>query len=168
VVEGADRLIGISRELLVLARAEAGAEPPRFEVVALGPLLAEALADAGVPGPESAVHGERSASVFADPDLLQIAVVTLVQNARRYSSDGTVTVDVRRVTNSGVLIEIVNPAQAPYPERLQTLKTRFASGGGRDAQGFGVGLSIAERAVSLIDGRLTLGSGEGRTTARIE
>jgi signal transduction histidine kinase len=168
IADGAERLIRISRALLALARAEAGLEPPRLEVVRLEPLLAEALAAAAVPNPGAAMQGETAATAFADQDLLGIAVAALVQNAARHSPDHTVTVDVQKVDSEKVAIEIVNAGHALSDERLATLKTRFARSGGRDAEGFGVGLSIAERAVSLVDGVLTLRSVEGRTTARIE
>lgn len=168
IADGADQLIRISRALLSLARAEAGLEPPRLEVVPLEPLVEEALANADVPNADTAIQGEAAATVFTDEDLLGIAIAALVQNAARHSPDGTVTIDVRTAGPRRVAIEIVNPGQALSEERLEEMKARFARSGGRDADGFGVGLSIAERAIGLVDGVLTLCSVEGRTTARIE
>jgi signal transduction histidine kinase len=167
IADGADRLIRISRGLLVLARAEAGLDPPRPEIVPLGPILAETLEMAGFPETGAAIEDGGHASVFADRDLLDIALGTLVQNARRYSTDGTVTVDVGKAGGARVVIEIGNPDQNRSEELLE-LKPRFVRRGGRDAEGYGVGLSIAERAIRVMDGKLSLRAAEGLTVARIE
>jgi signal transduction histidine kinase len=167
IADGADRLIRISRGLLVLARAEAGVDPPRPEIVPLGPILAESLVAAGVAEPGAAIDDRWHESVFADRDLLDIALGTLVQNARRYSADGTVTVDVDKAGAAKVAIEIGNPDHTRSEELLQ-LKARFVKSSGRDSDGFGVGISIAERAIRVMDGRLSLHADERRTVARIE
>jgi two-component system sensor histidine kinase ChvG len=167
IADGADRLIRISRGLLVLARAEAGLEPPRPEIVPLGSILAETLVTAGFQQPGAVIKDSGNATVFADRDLVDIALGTLFQNSMRYSIDGTLTVDVVEAGAERVAIEIGNPDHVRSEEPLE-LKARFVRSGGRDAEGFGVGFSIAERAVRVMDGRLSLRTGEGRTVARIE
>jgi signal transduction histidine kinase len=56
-----------------------------------------------------------------------------------------------------------------FPEQLDRLQRRFATGVGRDSTGFGLGISIATQALEVIDGTLSFESvpGEG-TRARIE
>jgi two-component system phosphate regulon sensor histidine kinase PhoR len=165
IVDAANRLISIARAVLVLARVEAGVEPPRLELVPLRPLLDEVAATAkeGV----SVTACSRTAAVLADRDLLRQAISNLVENAKRHSNEVIeIVVDERgeRMT----AIEIIDRGSGILPEHLERVTRRFFTAGGRDSDGYGIGLSLAARAIDILGGTLALESGREGTRARIE
>lgn len=164
VVEATDRLIAISRALLVLARAEAGVEPPRLEAVRLKPLLAEVV---GRMSRGVMLDCPAGTTVLADVDLLRQALVNVVENAVRHSPRG-VDVIARNAGSAIVEIDVQDTGTGILPEHLDRVVSRFFTAGGRDGGGFGIGLSIAARAVEVIGGRLRLQSDHTGTRARIE
>jgi two-component system, OmpR family, phosphate regulon sensor histidine kinase PhoR len=162
-VEGSNRLISLSRALLVLARAEAGVEPPRLELVPLRPLL-EGVAAAERDGVK--VRCADDAAALADADLLREVLANLVQNAKRHGqSDVEVIADVDGDT---IGIDVVNRGSPIPPEYLSSATQRFFSGNGRDGGGFGVGLSIAARAAEVLGGALELESDGDATRVRVQ
>ncbi len=163
-----DRLARIARALLVLARARSGEEPPKLELVELGPLLEAAVEDAGE-GEGIKLHCPAALKVFVDRDLVEQALTNLVANARRHAPESPVTISVQEKGNHVVGIEISDGGAGMSPEQLDRMQRRFASGGGRAGGGFGLGLSIAMQALETSGGTLTVEStpGEG-TVARVE
>jgi two-component system, OmpR family, phosphate regulon sensor histidine kinase PhoR len=161
------RLVRIARGLLVLARARSGEEPPRPEIVALRGLLDDVIAGADGGGVD--VHCPADVAVFVDRDLAEQALTNLVANAQRHSGDGAVAIFVDERGNGSIGIEIVDTGVGLTPEQLERLGRRFASGGGRDGGGFGLGVSIASQALETIGGKLDLTSEPGKgTRARAE
>ena len=164
IVDATNRLVGTSRALLVLARAEAGVEPPRLEVVRLEPLLREALGSSAPAGCEITIACPPSLQTLVDPELLVLALSALCDNACRHSRGTPVRVEVAELEQGTRLAIDVVSADVGTRSRdeLDRLAVRFVSGEGRDSGGFGIGLSIAERATRLIGGRLVLWSGDGQ------
>jgi signal transduction histidine kinase len=165
ILDGANRLISISRALLVLARAEANIEPPRVAVVPLRPLLQQVVDDAIRSRREVAVECSADAAVLADENLLHQAVANLLQNADRHARDA-IRVAVRDREDTFV-IEVSDDGVGMMPEHLERATERFFSGE-RDAGGFGIGLSVARRAIEILGGSLSLVSDDSGTRARIE
>lgn len=161
------RLVRIARGLLVLARARSGEEPPRPEVIEVRTLLDDVIYDAD--GDNVDVHCPPGVSVFVDRDLAEQALTNLLTNAQRHSGDGSVAISVDERSNGVVAINVVDTGGGLTPEQLDRLQRRFASGGGRDGGGFGLGISIASQALETIGGKLTLSSDPGQgTRARVE
>jgi signal transduction histidine kinase len=164
--DASDRLIRVSRALLTLARAEAGVEPPRLELVRLRPVLDDV---ARVGEPEASVSCAADIAVLVERDLFEQALGNLVANAKRHARGDRVAISVDEGSDQTVGIEIVDPGTGILPEHLERVADRFYSGHGRDATGFGIGLSIAARSVEAFGGRLSLASTPGQgTRARIE
>ena len=175
IVAAANRLITTSRALLVLARAEAGAEPPRLEL-----LRPEAAARRGVlrrgrwpiSRCGSCARCARSCSPIATCSAL--ALGALRDNACRHGGRTPINVEVAELDGGRLLsIEIGSTGGAGRGDLdLDRLTERFVSGEGRDSGGFGIGLSIAERAraarrrPSPASGRRRRGSGRGWTSRR--
>jgi signal transduction histidine kinase len=161
IVDRTDRLISTATALLVLARAEAGGEPPRLELVRVRPVLEEIAGRSG----DVAVECSTSVGVLADEDLLRQALATLVDNARRHSRDEVVV----RATDGEdtVEIDVLDRGSGILPEHLERVTERFYSGAGRDSGGFGVGLSIAARAAKVLGGTLDFASDRAGTRARL-
>jgi two-component system phosphate regulon sensor histidine kinase PhoR len=163
IAEATTRLLGISRALLVLARAEAGVEPPRLEVMALAPLLHEVAATSRQ---AVVVDCADDLAVLADVDLLRQAIVNTVDNATRHSAVD-VEVVARATDRRTVEIDVVDSGTGILPEHLDRVTSRFFSGAGRDSGGFGIGLSIAARAVEVGGGSFRVDSSRNGTRARI-
>ena len=159
------RLTRIARGLLVLARAQADLEPPRLDLIELEPLLDDAVSAA--PSGAVRVHCPPQLRVFVDRDLTETALSNLVSNAFRHSSDGAVdiTVEDRRV---GALEVVITNATHASSDETERRHERFATGGGRDGGGFGLGVSIASQALSAVGGRLSFEFDGGTTHARVE
>jgi two-component system, OmpR family, phosphate regulon sensor histidine kinase PhoR len=164
-----DRLSRLTRALLVLARADAGVQPPRLEFVRLKPLLAEVAAVLEPLGGTSIeVTCDSAIAVFVERDLAEQAFQAIFENAVRHSRDGTVSV---RAWNSGkgrVTVEVEDPGEGILPEHLERIAEPFYRAA-IGSEGFGLGLAIASRALSVVDGSLRLTSAPGRgTLATIE
>lgn len=162
-----DRLARIARALLVLARARSGEEPPRPDIVPLRTLVYAALEDHGTDDVD--VDVDPSLRVFVDPDLAEQALTNLVANARRHARDGVLTITAKEKSGRKVELEIADQGSGMFPEQLDRVQRRFATGAGRDSAGFGLGISIAAQALEIIDGTLSFESvpGEG-TRAHVE
>ena len=152
--ERMDRLVG---ELLTLSRIDAGTGGTA-ETVDLSELLAELVEDARF---EADQHG---ISVTLDtppelltraaPELLLRAVENVVRNALRHSPvDGTVDIRVTAdATHCHILIGDTGPG---VPEQeLENIFAPFRRLDGKPG-GYGLGLTIARRALHAVDGRIS-------------
>jgi signal transduction histidine kinase len=105
--------------------------------------------------------------VRADPDELKDLLSVLVENAIRFSPEGTpVRVLVRREGASAVL-EVTDQGPGIPPEEIPRVLEPFVQG--RNARGgFGLGLAIARTIAERRRGRLAIRSQPGRgTTVRV-
>jgi signal transduction histidine kinase len=170
IVEASNRLIATSRALLVLARGEAGAEPPRLELVDLKALLDEVFTPDSLAGCELSLTCPNGALVLADRDLLSLALAALRDNACRHGGHAPIHVEVAELDGGAVTsIEIGGTGGAVRGDiDLARLTERFVSGEGRDSGGFGIGLSIAERATRLVGGRLRFRQAADGLRARLD
>lgn len=170
IEDATSRLVETSRALLVLARAEAGAEPPRLEMLRVKPLLAAAFAPDRTRDCDVTISCPPDVVALADHDLLGLAVSALRDNACRHAGGMPITVGVAEIEAGAMLqIEVTSDGtRLPAKIDLERVTQRFVSGEGRDSTGFGVGLSIAERAARLNGGRLTLNADGRHLRARIE
>jgi two-component system OmpR family sensor kinase len=146
---GADRLGRLTRALLVLARAQTGVEAPRTELLALRPLLAD-LAErrAGAVSVKCAA----SVGVLANRDLLEQALDNLVGNALSHAGTPVSVSCSRR--GRRVAIRISDTGPGIDPEIRSQVFERFVRAGSN--RGFGLGLAIANEAVTAIGGTLKL------------
>jgi two-component system, OmpR family, sensor kinase len=68
---------------------------------------------------------------------------------------------------TSLAVYITDHATGILPENLQSVTERFVTGEG-DSVGYGVGLSIAVRAVRVLGGTLELASDRAGTQARLQ
>ncbi len=162
IADGTERLVSTATALLVLARAEAGDEAPRLELVPVRPLLEDVVGRKV----DIALDCAPSVGVLADPDLLRQALATLLDNARRHARDG-VAITVAEADGM-VSIDILDSGSGILPEHLERVTERFYSAAGRDSGGYGIGLSIAARAAKVLGGTLDLASSRSGTRARLQ
>ena len=158
-----DRMIRLVRELLTLARVDAGLQP-RLEPVELGLLLEEAVRQAQLLRPRPAVRArvERDAVVRADRDLLRQVLLILLDNALKYTPENgdvevTTVIEGKRagiaVRDTGVGID---PAILPH-----IFERFFRGDSARSGEGTGLGLAIAKSLVEAMQGEIRVTSRPG-------
>jgi signal transduction histidine kinase len=160
------RLGRLGGALLTLARAQSRAEHVQLEPVDVPQLLHELVADLDLP--QTSLEVEDDVVALAHADLLRQAVENLVANARKYASSQGLVVSARNDEDDTVVVEVRDRGPGLTPAHTERAMERFFRSGDRDAEGFGLGLSIAREVVHALEGHLELESrpGEG-TTARI-
>jgi two-component system sensor histidine kinase KdpD len=101
-------------------------------------------------------------SVWADRQLLEMALFQLLDNAAKYGSpDSSITIDVQE-EQAETLISIKNEGSfIPVDEREKIFKRFYRSpGSDRRASGTGIGLSVVKRITEAHQGRAWVDSGE--------
>jgi signal transduction histidine kinase len=164
------RLARLVRALLVLARAQTRQEAPRLVSVDVEALLTRAAEEAQ---PADEVELEVSCTpglgVVTEPDLLEQALSNLVANAAKYTEQGRIELVGRQAGAAGVAIEVRDTGPGMSAAEREAAARRFVRGAAmRDGDGFGLGLAIAQQAVSALGGELELETRPGAgTTARL-
>lgn len=160
--EAIDRATHLVGQLLTLARNEPDALPDTQVVTALDGIARNAAADVqpladqrririGVEAP-TAVH------VKADADALRILARNLIDNAVRYSPEGSgVQVSVRTDGPRWAILEVIDEGPGiPAAERSRAL-ARFYRAPGAAEGGSGLGLAIVEAIARRHGAEVTLG-----------
>jgi signal transduction histidine kinase len=164
IAQQSDRLQRVIGALLSIARFDARVERPKLEVVPLRPLL-ESVAASVVPaaGVSVSVRCRKDVAVLARADLLEEALANVAANAVRYTEQGSVALSCSTDGDTAT-IAVRDTGRGMAPAEIERVFERFFRGGRRDAQGFGLGLSIARRAVEAIGGEIRLRAKEGKGT----
>ena len=159
--QGVDRTTRLIEQLLRLARLdpiEHIAAPQRIDLAG----LATAAVDDAAPAASKRGHSltlrtsEDAGAVSGDPDLLGAALRNLIDNALRYTPEGSaVTVTAGREDGQPVLTVADNGAGVSAGE-LPRLAERFYRGSDPGAEGSGLGLAIVRRIAELHGARLEL------------
>lgn len=164
------RLTRLTRALLVLARAETHEEAPQFLRLSLRPIL-ERVAEDLPPNPNVAVSVECSSAltVHGDEHLLEQALASIAANAVQHMTSGTVCLRAREEDSRVIVIEVADTGPGIASRDQRRIFERFYRGTASEpGTGFGLGLSIARGAVSLLGGQIELDSEEGvGTTVRL-
>jgi signal transduction histidine kinase len=164
----AARLGRLTRALLLLARAQTRSEAPRFNPVALRPLL-ESVA-AGLQPAEGVrvdVRCPEGLEALAEADLLEQALANLAANAGKHTAEGSIVLSARALDTASVAVEVEDTGPGIPIAEQQRVFDRFYRGR-RVADGFGLGLAIVQQAVRALGGRVEISSVPGRgTTIRI-
>ena len=172
----ADRLNSIIEDLLALsALEESRGAHVDLQEIGLRDVLTVA-ADVCSPKAEAKgisllVECPQGLYVDANPPLLEQAVVNLLDNAVKYSPDGT-TVRITAAPDDGeVVIAVSDEGQGVSREHLPRLFERFYrvdKARSRDLGGTGLGLSIVKHVTQVHGGRVSVDSAIGRgSTFRI-
>ena len=156
-----DRLIELFRRLLTLAQTDEGLplKTARVELGAMATELVRLFAPAAdTRGIALSVSVEQLASVEADENLLRQAAANLLENAIRYSAEGS-SVQVRVAADDQyALLEVVDRGPGIPREQMRVIFQRFHHGPqGRS----GLGLAIAQSVVERHGGRIQVESEPG-------
>jgi heavy metal sensor kinase len=160
MLEEAQRLHRLVEHLLELARAEGGALAVAGQPVALDELAAAVVEDFRVLAEQEEQQLELATTpgkAWADPVLVQQALLNLVDNAMKYSPRGTIVrVEVSVGTDEARLaVSDEGPGIAPeHRARLTERFYRVETGAGGRRGGLGLGLALTKAYLRVLGGRL--------------
>jgi heavy metal sensor kinase len=143
-----EHLSRLSDQLLMLARADAGALVPAKEAIDVVDFLHESAARwedlAKKQGTRVEVSAPSSGRMEADPALLRRVIDNLIDNAVRHAPAGTpVTLRGRR-DNGGWSVDVADEGPGVAPEQRDKLFTRFGrADSARSPENGGAGLGLA-------------------------
>ena len=165
--DNADRLHAIVEDLLTLSRMEQeGLDPRDLSRVLATKLVANSLEAADALLKKAALRVEVECpgelQFLAHPDLLQQAVVNLLDNAAKYgAAGGVVLVRCKPAGPDWVALEVADKGEGIPPEHLPHIFERFYrvdKGRSRKLGGTGLGLSIVKHIVQAHGGRVEVES----------
>jgi signal transduction histidine kinase len=168
----ADAMERLIRELLLLARADAGQLAFQATELDLAALLCDAVAEVRAPG-RATVSFEapsRGVVVCGDRNHLRRVFDNLLENALRHTpADGRIVVSVR-CHEGEVVARVADTGEGISPEHLPHVMERFYrvdAARSRRGGGCGLGLAIAQSIVAAHHGSLKLESRVGCGTTAI-
>jgi signal transduction histidine kinase len=163
LAEDAERMNRLTRSLLTLARVESiGAG--ETEEVDVGAAVRDTLAAVETPTHiELETEVEPNLFAEADPTLLRQVMIGLLTNAFKHTPlPGRVTVRARR-DDEDVMMEVIDTGPGIPELELERVFERFyRRDESRVQEGFGLGLAIARRMVSIMGGEIGARSIEGQ------
>ncbi len=156
-------------QILAIARLEAGAASQHrvpLDLVTIATEVVEELAPmiADKDILLSLNHDEAALRVLGHEVALTAMFRNLIENALRYTPErGSVEISIRRIGDK-LSIAVCDDGPGIPEDRRQAVFQRFRRGADASKAGYGLGLSIVQRAVKLHDGTIELGeapSGHG-------
>ena len=168
VAEG-ERLTTLINDVLDLAKIESGKVEWHMQPVALGEIIARAIAAttslSGAKGLE--VHTESEdvlPTVVGDPDRLIQVVINLLSNAIKFTDHGAITCRARRV-DGAIEVSVTDTGEGIAPEDQGKVFEQFVQVGDTltgKPKGTGLGLPICKQIVEHHGGRIWVDSELGR------
>jgi signal transduction histidine kinase/HAMP domain-containing protein len=165
IAREAGRLTRLTRALLVLARAQTRQESPRSDPVDARELLEQVRAGTR-PSDGVAVEVDCPPDLVlhTDRDLVEQALANLAANAARHTTSGRIVLAARRADGDRIELEVKDTGEGVAPSEQERVFERFYRANERDADGFGLGLSIVRQAVAALGGTIDFRSSPGAGT----
>ena len=173
----ADRLNSIIEDLLALSTLEQSGDSPllQLEEADLCDVVAVALEVCGPKAEAKSIELREDCPgcllARVSPPLLEQAVVNLIDNAAKYSAEGSTVVVTLEERGDEVVVSVTDEGQGIAGEHLPRLFERFYrvdKARSRDLGGTGLGLAIVKHVAQIHGGRVSVDSMVGRgSTFRI-
>jgi two-component system, OmpR family, sensor histidine kinase KdpD len=160
------RLGSLTSRLLRTARLDSEEIKPRLELTDLTSLIAQIAAQHGDRSPDRRIvltNRVEAVEVRIDPALLRLTFNQLIENACKYSKQGsTVTIDIEEHDDSVAVKVSNNGSYIPFDEKHRIFD-RFYRGAEakRSTSGSGLGLFVARKIALAHGGNLNLESQDG-------
>lgn len=162
VVNGCDRASHLIEQLLTLARL-ASAHNTTLEACPLRALAAEVLAEMAPAALDKGIglslEDSEEISVSGLPALLRIMLRNLIDNAVRYTPQGTQVKVAISKNHSQAEISVCDDGAGLPKEELEKITQRFYRPLGTQASGSGLGLSIVKRIAEIHHATLAISAG---------
>lgn len=169
IQDGAKHLNSLLEDILVIGRAESGryvSSPKEFDLVSFCAQAIQELATIDRNAHEIIFHHDlETLPVFQDTEVMHRVVDNLLSNAIKYSPSGKrVTVQVG-IEDHQAFLEVTDQGIGIPEQDLQFLFQPFQRGSNAaDFPGTGIGLTIVQKSIELINGSISLKSKEGLGT----
>jgi signal transduction histidine kinase len=174
IEENAKHLLLMVNGILDLARIEAGRMPVHYEQVELEVLLYETVAavEPLVKEPQIGLDvsiGHDIPVIWTDRGKLKQILVNLLDNAAKFTEEGTIEISATRVSDNGsVEIAVKDTGVGIREEELESVFEAYSQADNivtRDRVGTGLGLSICKKFAALLGGDIAVQSvyGQGST-----
>ncbi len=168
--EEADRLNRSVGSLVEIARIEAGQMELRRQWTSVDEIVTEAISRAARAARGRRIEVDTGAElpvVRADGRAVAEALYTIVENAARYSPEGTqIHVSARETGDGEVRFEVEDEGPGIAPELRERVFEKFFRGGAAPS-GTGMGLAIARGIVEAHGGRIWIEDGRDGRGARV-
>ena len=168
VLASSANLLRLINQILDLSRIEAGKMDLHPESVDLSLLVSAVIKEAEAMGRDRPYRVQldcpRDLRVDTDPAKLQQILTNLVANAIKFTSQGSVTVEVKAEEPNEVTISVVDTGIGIRFEHLEIIFEEFRQVDGSSTRRFGgtgLGLAIARRLTEMLDGKLEVKSTYG-------
>ena len=115
-------------------------------------------------------HNEKTPNILIDRYKFQQVMVNLVENAAKYSDEGTVITIKTAPVGENVSIKVIDNGIGIAEENYDKIFTKFSRIDNpltRKVQGSGLGLYITKNLVEKMDGKISVKSENGQTTFEI-
>lgn len=163
-LSGLDRATRLVEQMLRLARLDPLAQLPQKQSINLVELVQRVAAGVQDAVPHARINldlAEPVQSVDGDPDLLEVALRNLLDNAIRYSPQESEVTVFLRTKDGAPLLGVSDNGPGADPDELPRLMERFYRGESVTAEGSGLGLTIVSRIAELHGATLELDNRTG-------
>lgn len=101
--------------------------------------------------------------IFTDPEKLKVALLNLVENAIKYTIEGTVELGCS-ILDGKVMFFVTDTGEGIDKNDLKKISEKFyqLENSERSKKGLGVGLSVSNKLIRLLGGKLSLNSTLGK------
>ncbi|WP_437901411.1 DUF4118 domain-containing protein [Sorangium sp. So ce124] len=158
VLEEAQRLERLVRNLLDMTRLESGALAVKKEWLPLEEIVGAALnrVEERLEGREVSIELDRATELVPmDGVLMEQVLINLLENALKYSPAGS-PIGIRGFTErSTAMLEIMDRGPGLPPGEEETIFEKFHRGRGQTQRGLGLGLTICRGIVAAHGGQIT-------------
>jgi heavy metal sensor kinase len=161
MLEEAQRLQLLVQRLLELATTEGGASPVQLTRIPLHDYVTACVGELNILADfrRQQISVETTpCDAIADPVFLRQAIQNLLDNATKYSPDGSKIHVTVGVNGTHCTVAVRDEGPGITPESQEHLAERFYrpdSGRGRSKGGFGLGLSITKAYMRVVGGKLS-------------
>ena len=171
ILQESERMAHMVEDLLLLARSDSGSLPLELETVGVAPFLAELAERAEMlargRGATLQARLAGAGEIKIDPARIEQVVLILVDNAAKYSPDGTQVTLTSAPAAGNLVLEVADQGPGIPEEELPLIFERFYrvdKTRSRMLGGAGLGLSIAKTIVEAHGGRIEARSRPGEGT----
>jgi signal transduction histidine kinase len=163
----AKHLLELVNDVLDLSKIEAGKIDLRLQPVSFPTIVEELFVTvrplADKYGTKLVVETDgQSVSIVSDPRRVRQILLNLLSNAIKFGGGKPIRVDVKRTSDNGVAVAVIDQGEGIPPEDQERIFQEFVQLGKTQLQeGTGLGLPISKRLAELLNGSLTLESNVG-------
>lgn len=139
-----------------------------LSMIDIGELCETAIAELSTHKPAaSQIRIEGNATIQTDPQLLNMALLELLDNALSYGDSEVVTIAICP-QGEGVRISVISAGDGIAPDQVECAMRPFGRIHDDHPDHVGMGLNICQSALTLIGGTMALAQGDGRFSVHVE